>query len=406
MSEFTPLREAVDTLASRSRFPDFGELKRRARRRGRRRAAIAAVAAFAVITGSALAATDLMVTDGTGPVSEPVLTGKPLTPSATPTPTATLDTPPRNLGIPWGPAVTYYLVGKAPGGRPFADTQPWPGVDFVQSFTTTSTGVVYVNVASEIVFEGWDHQTRVLGKNPRLSMSINTQMPLLVGNPSHDLVTWATDEGERTAVMVVQASTGKTLARTVLEVATEGHVSIRALDAERLYVLIASERLNVNRTWKWSTEGSPTLRHQHRVATDVAGGVWALYEHAGSAEQGVRFETDTGRLIRRLSDFKGDEDGYLSPDGKIWFTRSDKKFVDLATGRVWRLNQSLPNFRPYFPGDIWGWTGTTEITVVIDSNSSPALVKCDALTLRCAQPLHPQQPAGAFLYLGVTLPSY
>ena len=30
MSEFTPLREAVDTLASRAPSPDFGELKRRA----------------------------------------------------------------------------------------------------------------------------------------------------------------------------------------------------------------------------------------------------------------------------------------------------------------------------------------------------------------------------------------
>ena len=91
MSEFTPLREAVDTLASRAPSPDFGELKRRASRRGRRRAAIAAVAAFAVITGSALAATDLMVTDGTGPDSEPGLTGQPLTPSATPTPTPTME---------------------------------------------------------------------------------------------------------------------------------------------------------------------------------------------------------------------------------------------------------------------------------------------------------------------------
>ena len=39
MSEFTPLREAVDTLASRTPSPDFGELERRATRRGRRRVA-------------------------------------------------------------------------------------------------------------------------------------------------------------------------------------------------------------------------------------------------------------------------------------------------------------------------------------------------------------------------------
>jgi hypothetical protein len=59
MSEFTPLREAIDTLASRTSSPDFGELKRRATRRGRRRAAMVAAAAAAVIAGSALAVTGL-----------------------------------------------------------------------------------------------------------------------------------------------------------------------------------------------------------------------------------------------------------------------------------------------------------------------------------------------------------
>ena len=39
MSEFTPLREAVDALAHRAPPPDFGELERRATRRGRRRVA-------------------------------------------------------------------------------------------------------------------------------------------------------------------------------------------------------------------------------------------------------------------------------------------------------------------------------------------------------------------------------
>ena len=52
MSDFTPLREAVDTLAGRSPSPDFGELKRRATRRGRRRVAMAAAATVAVIAGS------------------------------------------------------------------------------------------------------------------------------------------------------------------------------------------------------------------------------------------------------------------------------------------------------------------------------------------------------------------
>ncbi|HET7689981.1 MAG TPA: hypothetical protein VFK41_06370, partial [Nocardioidaceae bacterium] len=57
MSELTPLREAVDTLAGRTRPPDFGELRRRALRRRRQRVVWVAAVAAAVLTGSALAAT-------------------------------------------------------------------------------------------------------------------------------------------------------------------------------------------------------------------------------------------------------------------------------------------------------------------------------------------------------------
>ena len=71
MSEFTPLREAVDTLASRTPSPDFAELKRRATRRGRRRVAVVAAATAAVIAGSALALTGLDDNRRTAPVVQP-----------------------------------------------------------------------------------------------------------------------------------------------------------------------------------------------------------------------------------------------------------------------------------------------------------------------------------------------
>ena len=51
MSEFTPLREAVDTLASRTRPPDFGDLKRRATRRGRRRVTLILATTAALLAG-------------------------------------------------------------------------------------------------------------------------------------------------------------------------------------------------------------------------------------------------------------------------------------------------------------------------------------------------------------------
>lgn len=71
MSEFTPLREAVDFLASRSPSPDFGELKRRATRRGRRRLVMVAAATAAVIAASALAVTPLNDDRQSAPVEQP-----------------------------------------------------------------------------------------------------------------------------------------------------------------------------------------------------------------------------------------------------------------------------------------------------------------------------------------------
>src|SRR4051794_32917022 len=59
MSEFTPLREAVDTLAGRRPSPDFGVLERRAVRRRRRRVVIVAAATAAIVAGSVVAANGL-----------------------------------------------------------------------------------------------------------------------------------------------------------------------------------------------------------------------------------------------------------------------------------------------------------------------------------------------------------
>ena len=71
MSEFTPLREAVDTLASDRPSPDFGELERRATRRGRRRIAMVSAVTAAVIVGSVLAVTHVDVHRRVAPIKPP-----------------------------------------------------------------------------------------------------------------------------------------------------------------------------------------------------------------------------------------------------------------------------------------------------------------------------------------------
>ena len=75
MSEFTPLREAIDDLVSRTPWPDYGELQRRANLRGRRRVVMVAVAAAGAVAfiavGGGLAAGTLGGSDQLSPIGEP-----------------------------------------------------------------------------------------------------------------------------------------------------------------------------------------------------------------------------------------------------------------------------------------------------------------------------------------------
>jgi hypothetical protein len=76
MSEFTNLREAVDSLAHRAAPLDLVALERRAVRRGRRRVVLVAAAA-ALIAGSAVTVTGLGDDRTTAPVEQPETTKTP-----------------------------------------------------------------------------------------------------------------------------------------------------------------------------------------------------------------------------------------------------------------------------------------------------------------------------------------
>jgi len=71
VSEFTALRETVETLANRAPTPEFGELERRAIRRGRRRVAVLAVTAAAAITGSIVVAVTVDHDSRSAPLGPP-----------------------------------------------------------------------------------------------------------------------------------------------------------------------------------------------------------------------------------------------------------------------------------------------------------------------------------------------
>lgn len=94
MSEFTPLREAVDDLAGRSLLPDFGELRQRATRRGRRRVATVAAAVVVLVAASGALATGTLRGS-----EEPAPVGEPTTPSPTAVQESAAPTPATLTGL-------------------------------------------------------------------------------------------------------------------------------------------------------------------------------------------------------------------------------------------------------------------------------------------------------------------
>lgn len=113
MSDFTPLREAVDTLASHAHPLDFGDLERRAIRRGRRRIALVATAGVAAVILTVGIAEDALSggEHAQGPVHQP-------SPSSSETTATGAGWTPERIraeGAPRGDVFDYGL-GPAPSG--------------------------------------------------------------------------------------------------------------------------------------------------------------------------------------------------------------------------------------------------------------------------------------------------
>ena len=148
MSDFTPLREAVDALAGRTPSPDFGELKRRAARRGRRRVAMVAAVTVAVVAGWALSVNGPDGDRRTAPVEQP----KPVVGS----------------GPVWYDAQGLHhgnIVEQTPVGL-LQPEQPVEGgvIPARGALALVRTGAVYLDPASgDVWFHPWGGKPRIVG---------------------------------------------------------------------------------------------------------------------------------------------------------------------------------------------------------------------------------------------------
>jgi len=302
----------------------------------------------------------------------------------------------------WGPDAALLSVD----GVPYGGVEQWRTVDRIDSFTVVEGGVVYVDPStSQIVWEGWDRTTKVIGERPwhpdadasygEMSGVAYGRHRGVVGNPLHDLVSWVESDGAaRGDLVVVRASTGEELARAPIEAPSDRYVILASVDQEA--VSFATPTTNDATgyilgddvwVWRWAQGESPAVPPQRagQRIMDVSGDIWAV--DAGSL---LRFEDGSGRLLSQVHASYEDRTYFgnpLSPDGRFWYGPAHGEVVATATGEVVGLD---------WTGHPFGWSGVTELTMIADwfgqatstaGGPAPLLGSCDAITGACTDPV-------------------
>ncbi|MCU1443412.1 MAG: hypothetical protein JWQ59_1562 [Cryobacterium sp.] len=281
-------------------------------------------------------------------------------------------------------------------GVPYAGEDQWPQPERVGTFTVVNSGLVFVDPeTSQIIWEDWEHNTRIIGERPwrnpaapdrERDYGVYGEHRDIVGHPDHDVVTWVESvAGRRGDIVVVEASTGDVLARAPIDAPPEFSVLIASVDGTSVYFatlgaqapparLVPSESIWV---WRWATGGSPqTSQRGDSLVVDVSGDIWAV-ERQFSETGGLFFEDASGRVLTEVAgtfDVKTYFGGGLSPDGRFWYGPTHGQVVETATGRRVDIEEGF---------DIrYGWTGASELTLI-----GPGLRVCDVVVGECGERL-------------------
>ena len=281
----------------------------------------------------------------------------------------------------WGPDARYF----SNNGLPYGGGETWPGPAKVTSFTEVSTGLVYVDAETlDIVWVGWNRENKVIGRQPWREPGATRigrywgEFRDMVGNPSHDVVAWVeTVADQRGDVVVVQASTGRVLARAPLDPAAERIVLFGSVDDKTISYSTLAEMLNLDAagvvwTWNWAAGEIPRRAMNSEDVVDVSGETWAVNEQSQ-----LTFRRPDGAVMSAGSSSYGDRTyfgGGLSPGGKYWYAPAHDAVVETATGREIPLERGFEQR--------YGWTGPEELTLV-----GPGLAVCSAVTGQCQDPI-------------------
>ena len=277
MSEFTPLREAVDTLAGRSPSPDFGELRRRATRRGRRRLAAVAAVTAAVIAGSVVAVTGLDGDRRTGPVEQPksVESAGPVWYDAN--------------GLHRGDVVEQTPVALGEPNVPAAGMFNYPTM--TGGLALVRSGAVYLDPATgDVWFHPWGGKPRIVGHDSPGGPG---------GDPNGDTAAWfegydfSGENGVLGELVVYDTAAGREISRS-------SQAQVFGPPAAPQFRQVSADRV----TWQWSAFHS----HDVRTSRDSAVGGAPLFLEAVPADVHDRIEVT-------FDNYRGGERGQIDTAG-------------------------------------------------------------------------------------------
>jgi hypothetical protein len=251
-----------------------------------------------------------------------------------------------------------------------------PQADQIEVFTFVESGIVYVDPdTAEIIWRNAQRVSKTIGKDPwrnpePTDADVGPVRPWnddrqIVGNPGHNVVSWVeTADGRRGDIVVVEASTGKELARAPVDGPPGDSVVISSVDDEAVYFAVVEQNWpfpdvdsDFVRVWRYAAGEQPERgpRDSTVYFNDFSAGVSAIY-----VQTGVLFErTDlvTLSVASGADTARTDFGGALSPDGRFWYGAESSKVFETATGKAFEI--------PTAPEREYAWTGATELVLTV-----------------------------------------
>ena len=291
----------------------------------------------------------------------------------------------------WGPDALFYTDL----GNLYVGENRWPPAR-VASFTTTSTGVVYVDAeTSRLVWADWEKSTRGLGwlepKETRVDRQWGEFREIrdIVGNPSHDLVSWVQRGAYGADIVVVRPSTGEVLAHAVIpSLSSEKSVVYGSIDEAAVYYAISPGGGATGDVWVWRWAAGEAPQLSDRPVADVSGDIWAV-----EREDRIDFEKADGTVLSSVHSSYRDRTSFgsgLSPGGQYWYAPAYDLIVETATGAAVKIGRSFQQR--------YGWAGPEKLALV-----GPGISVCSAVSGKCEGPFKSMNTTGHTYHFGLPL---